>query len=125
MDCDTTVAALKFCRDIFNSTALDGYRDVEELPGIAIQSDAEWLDYARTIGSTVYHCVGTCKMGTDARAVVDPLLKVHGVEGLRVVDASIMPRLVSANTNATVYMIAEKAADMIKAEIKATHGGAP
>ena len=116
LDCDTTVAALKFCRRIFNSGELDGYRDVEELPGLGVQSDADWLDYARTIGSTVYHCVGTCKMGTDPRAVVDPTLKVHGVEALRVVDASIMPRLVSANTNATVYMIAEKAADMIKAE---------
>ena len=118
LDCDTTVAAMKFCRRIFNAAPLDGYRDFEDLPGADIESDAQWLDYARSNGSTVYHCVGTCKMGADPRAVVDPALRVHGVEGLRVVDASVMPRLVSANTNATVYMIAEKAADMIKSEAK-------
>ncbi|MCB1739835.1 MAG: GMC family oxidoreductase N-terminal domain-containing protein, partial [Gammaproteobacteria bacterium] len=116
LDCDATVAALKLSRQIFNSSALDRFRDFEDLPGAQVQSDDEWLDYARSNGSTVYHCVGTCKMGSDPRAVVDSTLKVHGLSGLRVVDASIMPILVSANTNATVYMIAEKAADLIKAE---------
>ena len=116
IDRSTIVEGLKFCRRIFSAPAFDRYRDVEDLPGDAVVSDADWLDYARGIGTTVFHCVGTCKMGTDPRAVVDPNLKVNGVDSLRVVDASIMPRLVSANTNATVYMIAEKAADMIKAD---------
>ena len=116
LDCDTTVAGLKFCRRIFQAQPLDRFRDAEILPGDAVQSDDEWLDYARSNGSTVFHCSGTCKMGNDASAVVDPSLKVHGIERLRVVDASVMPRLVSANTNATVYMIAEKAADLIKAD---------
>ncbi|MCH9670670.1 MAG: GMC family oxidoreductase N-terminal domain-containing protein [Gammaproteobacteria bacterium] len=115
-DREATVAGLKLCRQIFHGQPLANIRDIEELPGDQVSSDDEWLEYARANGSTVYHCVGTCKMGTDPMAVVDPTLKVHGIDGLRVVDASIMPRVVSANTNATVYMIAEKAADMIKAD---------
>ena len=81
-----------------------------------MQNDDEILDYLRGNGGTVYHPIGTCKMGTDPLAVVDPSLKMHGLDGLRIIDASIMPRMVSANTNAAVLMIAEKAADMIKAD---------
>ena len=77
------------------------------------RSDAALLNHIKATLETVYHPVGTCKMGHDAMAVVDDQLRVHGLNNLRVVDASIMPKIVSGNTNATVYMIAEKAADLI------------
>ena len=86
----------------------------EHLPGSATASDAEIEDYLVKNGGCVSHQVGTCKMGTDAMAVVDPEMKVHGVERLRVVDASIMPTLISGNTNAPTIMIGEKAADLIR-----------
>jgi choline dehydrogenase-like flavoprotein len=82
-------------------------------------TDAEWEEVIRNRSDTVYHPVGTCKMGHDDMAVVDDQLKVHGLDGLRVADASIMPLLVSGNTNAPTIMIGEKCADMIKAEYAA------
>ncbi len=85
----------------------------EYRPGNGAQSNDEILEFVRNYGATIFHPVGTCKMGADALAVVDTQLKVHGVAGLRVVDASIMPTLVSGNTAAPTVMIAEKAADMI------------
>jgi choline dehydrogenase len=83
------------------------------MPGPQIATDEALLDYARSYGSTLDHPVGTCAMGHGPEAVVDPQLRVHGVEGLRVVDASVMPRLISGNTNAPTIMIAEKASELV------------
>ena len=90
------------------------------MPGSAVQTDAEIDAYHRASGESLYHPVGACKMGHDEMAVVDETLRVHGLDGLRVADASIMPRLVSGNTNAPTIMIAEKAADMIINGVAAT-----
>ena len=88
----------------------------KELFGVSDDTtDSEWEQHIRNRSDTVYHPVGTCKMGHDEMAVVDSNLRVHGMQGLRVVDASIMPALVSGNTNAPTIMIAEKAVDMVKA----------
>ena len=108
-----TVEGLKWARRIAEQPAFAPYLQSETTPGPQMMSDEDLLAYARQAGSTIYHPVGTCKMGADAMSVVDEQLKVHGTQHLRVVDASIMPRLVSGNTNAPTIMIAEKAADMI------------
>jgi choline dehydrogenase len=92
---------------------MEPYRGPEMMPGAAVRTDDDIDAYVRQTGETIYHPVGTAKMGTDTMAVVDAQLKVYGVEGLRVVDASVMPTLVGGNTNAPTIMIAEKAADMI------------
>ena len=107
------VAAVRRVRAIFAAPALDNYRGDELLPGAAIDTDEDILSYVRSQGESVYHPVGTCKMGTDDMAVVDERLRVHGIQGLRVADASIMPTVVSGNTNAPSIMIAEKCADMV------------
>ncbi len=103
-------------RDLFHASAFDEFRGREVAPGADTQSDEALEAYIRETCGTVFHPVGTCKMGTDPMAVVDPELRVHGVEGLRVVDASIMPTLTTGNTNAPTIMIGEKAADLIKAQ---------
>jgi len=113
-----TVAGLRWCRRLLSTPALDAWYEHEILPGKDVQSDDELLDYARSTGSTVYHAIGTCRMGQDQDAVVDERLRVRGLDGLRVVDASIMPTMPSANTNAATYMIAEKGADMIFADCR-------
>jgi choline dehydrogenase len=114
-DQETLVAGIRLARSLAATRALSPYVDREYLPGPAAASDDELLEFARNKGATIFHPSGTCKMGPagDAYAVVDPELRVHGIGGLRVVDCSIMPTLVSGNTNAPVIMIAEKAADMI------------
>ena len=113
LDQEVAVASLKIGRKIAEQPALAKYVEHEMMPGPDFQTDEALLEYARGAGTTIYHPVGTCQMGTGPQAVVDAQLRVHGIEGLRVVDASIMPRLVSGNTNAPTIMIAEKASDMI------------
>jgi len=107
------VASIKFARHLAAAPALGDYIAEEYRPGSGVASDDETLDWARNYGATIFHPSGTCKMGSDPLAVVDARLRVHGLAGLRVVDCSIMPTLVSGNTNAPVVMIAEKAADLI------------
>jgi choline dehydrogenase len=114
LDRRTLVAGMKIARQIAASPSLRRHVVREDVPGAGCASDDELLDYARRTGATLYHPVGTCKMGADPTAVVDETLRVHGIAGLRVVDASIMPRVTSGNTNAPVIMIAEKASDMIR-----------
>ena len=113
-DQQVTIAGLRLDRAIFRTPELAHYFDHEIVPGDDAQTDDELLDFARRYGTTVFHLVGTCRMGAADRAnVVSDELKVHGIEGLRVVDASVMPTMPSANTNAATIMIAEKGADMI------------
>jgi choline dehydrogenase len=112
-DCRTIVGGLQLARRLAHSQALSGLIGDEYRPGNEIDSPDEWLDFARQYGATIFHPVGTCKMGNDPAAVVDPRLRVHGLAGLRVADASIMPTLISGNTNAPAIMIGEKAADLI------------
>ena len=110
----TIVAGLKLCRQILENPHLKPFIASEFQPGPAVESDEQLLDYARRRGGTVYHPTSTCKMGGDPLAVVDAELRVHGIGGLRVADASIMPTVVSGNTNAATIMIGEKAADMAR-----------
>ncbi|MEH2089979.1 GMC family oxidoreductase [Nostoc sp.] len=114
-DVQKLVAGIKLMRDLFGASAFDEFRGEEVAPGKDKQSDEALVAYVREVCNTVYHPVGTCKMGIDPMAVVDSELRVHGVEGLRVVDASIMPKITTGNTNAPTIMIGEKAADLIKA----------
>jgi choline dehydrogenase len=113
VDRTTTVDGLKILRKILRAPALASYVVEEVDPGDKITSDEALLAYCRTRGTTIYHPTSTCRMGNDPLAVVDQRLRVRGIDGLRVVDASVMPDLVSGNTNAPVIMIAEKASDMI------------
>jgi choline dehydrogenase len=113
VDRTANVEGLKILRKILQAPALKSYVTEEVEPGAKVSTDEELLNFCRKRGSTVYHPTSTCRMGSDALAVVDQRLRVRGIEGLRVVDASIMPDLVSGNTNAAVIMIAEKASDMI------------
>jgi choline dehydrogenase len=108
------VDAMRYTRRIMAATALSRFRPEEFRPGLSAQTDDELARAAGELGTTIFHPVGTCKMGSDPLAVVDDRLRVRGVEGLRVIDASIMPRITSGNTQAPVYMIAEKGSAMIR-----------
>jgi choline dehydrogenase len=113
LDRRTIVAGLKILREIYRQPAFRDLWDTEVLPGAEASDDKGLLDFARTKGGTVFHCVGTCRMGSDPRSVVDPQLRVRGVEGLRVIDASVMPTVTSANTNAASLMIGEKGSELV------------
>ena len=114
---------LRLSREMLDQPAMGPYRGRELSPGEAVQSDTEIDSFVRAQAGTSHHPCGTCKMGTDEQAVVDAELRVHGLEGLRVVDASIMPKVVSANLNCPTLMIAEKASDLIagRAPLAAEH----
>jgi len=119
-EADRQVAAdsIRLTRRLMATAAMVPYHPDEYLPGRQIASDADLARAAGDIGTTIFHPVGTCKMGRDQRAVVDERLRVHGLSGLRVVDASVMPTITSGNTNSPVIMIAEKASDMILADAR-------
>lgn len=110
------VEAMKIARRIVGRPAIRHYVEHEISPGDAVQDDAAWLDFARRNGQTIYHPLGTCRMGSDAGAVVDTRLRVNGLQGLRVVDASVIPKIVSGNIQAAVMMVAEKGSDLILAD---------
>jgi choline dehydrogenase-like flavoprotein len=107
------IEAAKISREIFAQASFDKYRGSEIFPGVEAKSDADLEAFVRRKAETIYHPVGTCRMGKDEDAVVDSELRVRGIEALRVVDASIMPSLVGGNTNAPTIMIAERAAQLI------------
>ncbi len=113
-DLKTSAEGVKISRDILRQSALARFIRKEHFPGDRVQSQAEFENYARQYGRTSYHPVSTCRIGVDVDAVVDPELRVRHIEGLRICDSSVMPRLVSSNTQAASIMIAEKASDMIR-----------
>jgi len=119
LDCDVTLEAMRITRRVMTAPALEGIVTDEISPGINIDADDELLQWVKENAETTYHPVGTCKMGSDPMAVVDDQLRVHGIEGLRVADASIMPTLTSGNTNAPSIMIGEKVSRMVLADARA------
>jgi choline dehydrogenase len=110
------LAAIRKGRELMATSPLREITGEEIAPGAQLQADDEILDWVKRTAETTYHPVGTCKMGNDALAVVNSELKVHGIDGLRIADASIMPTLTSGNTNAPCIMIGEKCSDMVLAE---------
>lgn len=113
VDCEVAIAGLRWGRRIGEQQALAELIAHEMEPGPGLQTDEQLLEFARGYGGTLYHPVGTCRMGGDAASVVDPALRVRGVEGLRVIDASVMPEIISGNTNAPTVMIGEKGVDLL------------
>jgi choline dehydrogenase len=115
LDRETMVSGLQWLRDIYAQPAFRDLWDLETMPGPGVATRAQLWDFARSRGGTVFHPVGTCRMGSDDHAVLDPELRVRGVQGLRVVDASVMPTLISANTNAASIMVGERGAEFLLA----------
>jgi choline dehydrogenase len=114
-DLERLIIGARMARKVFEASAFESYRGEETAPGAGVQRDDAFADHIRATAEYLYHPVGTCAMGVDDDAVVDPELRVHGLDGLRVVDASVMPVVTRGNTNAPTIMIAEKAADLIRA----------
>jgi choline dehydrogenase len=123
-DLRVLIAGVHHARRIFAQPALAKYSVAETVPGPDVQSDEAFGAFARSAGTNIFHPVGTCKMGTDATAVVDPRLRVHGITGLRVIDASVMPAVTTGNTNAPTIMIGEKGAAMIREDARAAPAAA-
>ena len=117
-DLKMMVECARLSLDLFAQKAFDPYRGAPIYPARTDLSDSELVDFVRARAETVYHPIGTCRMGSDDASVVDPQLRVRGVDGLRVVDASVMPTLPSGNTNAPTIMIAERAADLIRGKAR-------
>lgn len=113
-DREMSIRGLKLVQDILAQDALKSYILAERLPGSTVQTDEDYFNFICVHSKTSHHCAGTCRMGSDPDVVLDPRLRFNGIEGLRVADASIMPTVISSNTNAAAIMIGEKAADMIK-----------
>lgn len=111
---------IRYARELAHTAAFNEVRGRELAPGADVTSSSDLRDYIRRVAGTVWHPVGTCKMGTDEYAVVDPELRVRGIEGLRVADAAAMPRLVNGNPNAAIMVIAEKAADFMRRDAAAS-----
>ena len=120
LDRRTTIDSVHWTRKIVNASAMDALRGKEYKPGPDVTADDEILDWVRRTAETAYHPVGTCKMGSDAKAVVDERLRVHGMDGLRIADGSIMPTLVSGNTNAACMMIGERCSDFVLEAVAAS-----
>jgi choline dehydrogenase-like flavoprotein len=118
-DMETLIRGIKDARRILMAPAFDKYRGAAVWPGDNVKTDDDYREFVRGLATTVFHPVGTCKMGKDDMAVVDDRLRVRGVNGLRVIDASIMPTIITGNTNAPTMAIAEKGADMILADARA------
>lgn len=112
-DVGVLMAGARICRQLLTTNAFRPYVVEERLPGVKVQTDGDWAEFVRQTSMSGGHLTSTCKMGVDAMAVVDPRLRVHGIDGLRVIDASVMPTIPSGNTNASCMMIAEKGAEMI------------
>lgn len=120
-DCKALIAGIRWMRKIHAAEPLSQHIVKETMPGSHVQTDEQLLDYLRKFGQSMYHPVGSCRMGNDETAVVDSRLRVRGIEGLRVIDASIMPSISSGNTNAPAIMIAEKGADMVLEDARSTN----
>jgi choline dehydrogenase-like flavoprotein len=107
------VEAMKIARRIVGHPAMGRHVVTELAPGPSVQTDDEWLEFGRINAQTIYHPIGTCRMGEDDEAVVDPQLRVRGLQGLRVIDASVIPRMVSGNTQVAVLVVAERGAELV------------
>ena len=117
IDKKVLIDAVKIMRNIVESKPMDSIRDFEHSPGISVSHDSEIEEYIRQTAETGFHPSGTCKMGIGSNAVVDDKLKIHGLKGIRVADASIFPTIPSGNTNAACIMVGEKASQLIKKSI--------